>query len=160
MENKSNLAIKSSLDAWNSHITRTDKLFNELSNEQLQQEVAPGRNTGVYLLGHLAAVHDNLFTLLGIGDKMYPELEEVFLRSPDKSELKKPGVQQLRDFWQQVNEKLSEHFNRFTSEDWFEKHTSVSDGDFKNEPHRNRLNVLVSRTNHLAYHLGQLAFLK
>ena len=32
--------------------------------------------------------------------------------------------------------------------------------DFIKEPHRNKLNVLLTRTTHLAYHAGQLALLK
>ena len=57
------LIIKMALDAWHVYINRTDKLFNELTDEQLVNEVAPGRNTGIYLLGHLAAVHDAMLPL-------------------------------------------------------------------------------------------------
>jgi hypothetical protein len=60
--NPEQLMVKSALDAWTTHITRTDKLLQSLSDEQLQQQTAPGRNSGVYLLGHLLAVHDGLFT--------------------------------------------------------------------------------------------------
>ena len=160
MENQTGLFIKISLDAWNTHVTRVDKLLNELTDEQIKNEVAPGRNTGTYLLGHLVAVHDTLFPLLGIGEKMYPDLENIFIKNPDRSGLEKPSVKDLKNYWQLVNNKLSEHFNQFSAEEWLQKHTSVSEEDFKKEPHRNRLNVLISRTNHLAYHLGQLAFLK
>ena len=54
-------------------------------------------------------------------------------------------------------------FNKFeflTTAQWFEKHTAVSEEDFTKEPHRNKLSVVLSRTNHLAYHVGQLALLK
>jgi hypothetical protein len=37
---------------------------------------------------------------------------------------------------------------------------TVSPEDFAKEPHRNRLNVLISRTNHMANHIGQLLLLK
>jgi hypothetical protein len=36
----------------------------------------------------------------------------------------------------------------------------VTEEDFANEPHRNRLAILLSRTSHASYHLGQLMFLK
>ena len=55
------------LDGWNSQIKRTNQLFDSLTDEQLANEVAPNRNTGVYLLGHLAAVHDGMLALLGLG---------------------------------------------------------------------------------------------
>ncbi len=160
MEHQIELTIKILLDAWNVQISRTNELLNQLTDEQLQKEVSPGRNTGVYLLGHLTAVHDAVLPLLGISEKLYPQLEEVFIKNPDKSALEKPSIKDIRIYWSDVNNKLSEHFNRLTPGEWFQKHSSVSEEDFKKEPHRNRLNVLVSRTNHLSYHRGQLVFLK
>jgi DinB superfamily len=154
------LIIKMALDAWNTHISRTDKLFNEFTDEQLQNEVSPGRNTGVYLLGHLTAVHDALFPFFGLGEKLYPLLENVFIKNPDKSGLEKPAVKDLRSYWTEVNKKLSVHFSGFTPDEWFQKHAAVTGADFEKEPHRNKLNVLINRTNHLASHLGQLLFLK
>jgi uncharacterized damage-inducible protein DinB len=160
MINQQQLFIKMALDSWDTQVARADKLFNSLSDEQIQQDVAPGRNSGVYLLGHLTAVHDALLPLFGLGEKRYPQLEDVFVKSPDKSAAVKPSVKDLRNFWSEVNTNLSQHFNRFTIDEWLQKHTSVTDEDFKKEPHRNRLNVLLNRTNHLAYHAGQLVFLK
>ena len=160
MINQQQLIIKMALDPWNTQIARADKLFNDLSDEQLLQEVATGRNSGIYLLGHLTAVHDALLPLLGLGEKLYPQLEEIFIKNPDKSGIEKPLTKDVRNYWSEVNNKLSQHFNQFTADKWFQKHNSVSDDDFAKEPHRNKLNVLLNRTNHLVYHLGQLAFLK
>ena len=160
MIDQQTLFVKMALDAWNIQIDRTNKLIDSLSDDELQQEVAPGRNSGSYLVGHLAAIHDALFTLLGFGDKQKPELYDVFVKNPDKSNLEKPTTKELRNFWNDVNRKLADHFNRLTVDEWFEKHTAVTDSDFQKEPHRNKLNVLLNRTNHLANHLGQLIFLK
>jgi hypothetical protein len=41
--------------------------------------------------------------------------------------------------------------------DWLKKHAAVSEEDFLKEQLRNRFAILLSRTNHLAYHLGQTA---
>ena len=38
--------IKMVLDAWHTQINQADDLFNSLSDEQLMQEIAPGRNRG------------------------------------------------------------------------------------------------------------------
>ncbi|HXL57360.1 MAG TPA: DinB family protein [Chitinophagaceae bacterium] len=160
MINQQHIIIKMALDAWDRDVTRADKLFDSLSDEQLQEEVAPGRNSGIYILGHLIAVHDALFPLLGVGEKLYPQLEDIFIKNPDKSGIEKPSTKDLRSYWSEVNNKLSDHFNQFALDDWFQKHSAVSAGDFEKEPHRNKLNVLLNRTNHLAYHLGQLVFLK
>jgi DinB superfamily len=160
MINHRQLFIKMALDSWNTNINKANQLFNSLSDEQLQEEVATGRNSGIYLLGHLTAIHDALFPLLGAGVKLYPGLEDIFIKNPDNSGIEKPGIKELRNSWSEVNNKLSQHINQFTSDEWFQKHASVSDEDFEKEPHRNKLNVVLNRTNHLAYHLGQLAFLK
>ena len=151
---------KMAQDAWKIQIDRTSKLIGALSDDQLAQEVAPGRNSGNYLLGHLTAVHDALFPLLGLGEKLYPQLDEVFVKNPDKSGLPKPAIKDLRNYWNEVNENLEKHFNDFSIEDWLQRHMAISEEDFEKEPHRNRLNVLLNRTAHLANHLGQLTFLK
>ena len=159
-KNHNELFVKMALDAWYLQINRCTKFFDALSDEQLTQEVSPDRNSGVYLLGHLVAVHDGIFPLLGFGEKSYPELENIFIKNPDKSGLEKPSIQSLRQAWINTNEKLASHFDKMTSAQWFEKHTAVSEEDFAKEPHRNKLNVLLNRTNHLSSHMGQLIFLK
>ena len=148
------------LDAWNIHINRINKLLESLSNEELEKEVSANRNTGVYLLGHLTAVHDAMLPLLNFREKMYPEIENIFIRNPDRSILEKPSVTVLRQYWNDVNTALSVYFSKMNEDEWFEKHNAVSDEDFAKEPNRNRLNLLINRTNHAANHLGQLTFLK
>ncbi len=154
------LPIKIVLDSWNTELSRIDKLFNSLTDEQLQNDVSPGRNTGTYLLGHLTSVHSRMLPLLGIGAQLYPELDDVFLTSPDKSGKAKPSIPDLRACWKEVNEALAAGFGALQPGEWLHRHTSISEEDFVKEPHRNRLNVLVSRTNHLSSHYGQLLFLK
>ena len=153
------LFIKMIVSAWDTYNARVDKLLGTLSDEQLATETAPGRNSGIYLLGHLTAVSDGLFPLLGLGEKLYPELEDIFLKNPDKSGLEKPSLTDLKKYWNDVNKKLTEQINNMQPDDWFTKHAAVSAEDFAKEPHRNKLNLLINRTNHLSYHSGQLAYL-
>jgi hypothetical protein len=160
MDTHKELIIKSVLDAWYSRLDATDKLFAELSDEQLQNEVSPGRNRGIYLLGHLTAVHDMMLPLLNFGEQLYPQLNDPFLSKPDKTVKEIPSADKLRSYWKNVNSRLAENFNALTPDEWFQKHSSVSEEDFVKEPHRNRLNVVIGRTNHLAYHRGQLALIK
>jgi len=91
---------------------------------------------------------------------LFPELEEIFIKNPDKSALDKPSISLLRQYWKDVNSALASHFTKLKPEEWLQKHTAISDEDFVKEPYRNRLSVLLNRTNHLSYHFGQLAFLK
>ena len=151
--------IKMALSAWDTYNTRLNKLIDTLSDEQLTAETAPGRNTGIYLLGHLIAVSDGLFPILGFGERLYPKLDKIFLETPDKSGLEMPSINELKEYWKKVNAKLTDHIIRVPADEWFTRHNNVSEADFANEPHRNKLNIIINRTNHTSYHLGQLAYL-
>ena len=154
------LFIKMVLDNWNVYVKRTDDLFNALSDEQLMSQVSPGRNRGIYLLGHLAAVHDRMLPLLGFEKQRYPDLEAPFHDNPDDPNSNTHSIIELKKRWKEINETLSGHFQKQSREDWFQKHTAVSEEDFKKEPNRNKLNVIINRSGHLASHYGQLLFLK
>jgi len=159
MSTQNALFVKMALDAWETYNARVDKLIAKLSDDQLKAETAPGRNTGIYLLGHLVAVNDAMLPLLGLGERQHPELEAIFLRSADKSGHEMPTIDTLKDYWNTINTTLRGHFSAMQPEDWFTRHTSVSQEDFEKEPHRNRLNIILNRTSHQAYHLGQMVYL-
>jgi uncharacterized damage-inducible protein DinB len=148
------------LNSWKLAISRLGKTLSELSDEQLQQQVAPGRNRVFYLLGHLTATHDRMFPLLGIGDRLHPELDEPYIANPDRVVADPLSAAELRRAWSEVNNRLAEAFERFTLEDWLQKHTAVSDDDFIKDPMRNRLAVVMNRTSHASYHAGQAALTK
>lgn len=157
--NTNNLFIKMTFDRWNAQIKNVDTVLKAISDEKLLQEIAPGKNRGIYLLGHLIAVHDDMLPLLDMGAKQYPELAEPFLRSPDKLVAAIPSATALRATWSKQTELLNQKFSSLKPDDWFKKHTAVSDEDFIKEPHRNKLNIIITRTSHLSYHLGQLKLL-
>jgi len=153
------LFIKMVIDAWETYNKRLDKLLDSLPPEQLWADTAPGRNSGIYLAGHLLAVHDGMLPLLGFGEKLYPHLENIFLTNPDKSGFEMPSPEELKKYRDAINAHLSTHIRQLAPEDWFTKHSAVSEEAFAKEPHRNKLNIVINRTNHLSYHLGQLAYL-
>src|SRR5258706_14913581 len=95
--------IKMALSAWESYNVRVKKLLDELTDEQLLAETAPGRNRGIYLIGHLIAVSDGLLPILGFGERLYPELDKIFLESPDKSDIERPSLNELKEYWNKVN---------------------------------------------------------
>jgi hypothetical protein len=149
------LFLSGALSAWYTNIERADKLFSSLTPEQLGKEIAPGKNRLIYLWGHLTAVHDLMLPLIGIGPRLHAELDEPFLTSADKAVANLPSAEVIKKDWNEVNGKLREGFAKFSAVDWLQKHASVSAEDFAKEPHRNRFAILLSRTGHLAYHLGQ-----
>jgi hypothetical protein len=152
--------IKMVLDAWFSKLNKAGELFDHLPDDMLLTEVAPGRSRGIYLLGHLTAVHDRMIPLLGFGEAMHPGLYDIFVTQPDKAVPGIPSTTFLRNGWKEVTETIKSNCSNLSAEEWFLRHNAVSDTDFAKEPHRNKLNLIINRTNHLDYHLGQLAFLK
>ena len=158
-ETTKELFVKMTISAWESENTRVTKLLDSLSDDQLMAETAPGRNRGVYLIGHLAAVSDGLFTLFGWGERLYPQLEVPFVKNPDGSTADVTTPAEMREYWKAIYSKLAETIKNASTDEWFTRHTAVSEADFAKEPHRNKLNVLISRTNHISYHRGQLVYL-
>ena len=148
------------LTSWNTQNGYLNKLLDELTQEQLLNEISPGRNSGIYLLGHLVAVSDAMLPLLGFGNRLFPALEDVFIKTPDKAGQAMPAISELKENLKVINSKLKEHFTATSSAQWLDKHNSVSVEDFAKEPHRNKLNIIISRTNHMANHIGQLLMLK
>lgn len=141
--------------AFKQNLERSNKFFAELTPARFETPVAAGKNRLIYLYGHLITVHDAMFPLLGIGELLHPELESAFLKSPDRATSQLPSADDLHRANTEVNEKLLAAFDAFTPEQWLERHTAVSPEDFAKEPHRNRYAILLSRTSHIAYHLGQ-----
>ena len=152
--------IKMVISAWETQNARVKKLLDPLTDEQLLAETAPGRNSGVYLVGHLIAISDRLFPILGFGERLYPELDNAFIDSPDKSGIEVPTINKLKEYWDRVNNKLANHISQMPADEWFNRHNNVSEADFAKEPFRNKLNIIINRTNHTSYHLGQLVYLE
>jgi hypothetical protein len=151
--------VKIALNSWNTWQSRADKLFDSLTDEQMQTEIAPGKNRAIYVLGHLIAVNDSMFPQLGIGEAKYAPLRETFVSKPDRSVAELPAIAELRQSWKELSTRTSASLSQLTPAQWLEKHALVSEEDFAKEPHRNRFAILHSRTAHLAYHIGQLIFL-
>lgn len=154
------LFIKMGLEGWNSYLKRTVDLFNSLTDEQLAQETAPGKNTGAYILGHLIAVNDRMIEMMFLGERLYPELDEPYLKNPESAGPAKHDIHALRQYWNTLNETLAGYFANMQPADWFARHSAVSEEDFAKEPHRNRLNLVMNRTSHIAWHYGQVLYLK
>ena len=148
------------LRAWKVNEERVDQFFRPLSEEQLQQEITQGRNRLIYLWGHIVAVNDALFPLLGLGPKRFPDLDTMFLKNPDRAIPVIYSGRELAQAADEINRGLWSAFTQWTTDEWLQKHTSVSAEDFAREPHRNRFTVVVGRNAHMAYHLGQAILTK
>lgn len=144
------------LQSWKQTIGRLDTMLASIGDDDLAREVAPGRNRISYLVGHLTAVHDRMLPLLGVGERLHPELDAPYIDNPDRHSDPGHSAADLRQAWSEVNGKLTAALEALRPEQWLERHTAVSEEDFAKEPLRNRLAVLLSRTNHASFHIGQI----
>ncbi len=141
---------------WNQVLGRVNDAVAALTEEQMQRRVAPNRNRVMYIVGHLIAVNDYLFPMLGLGERLYPELDEVYLKNPDGKLPDPLSADDLKKAWFEVHSKLTAGIEAMPPLHWLERHSLVSEEDFAKEPLRNRLAVLSSRTTHVSFHAGQL----
>jgi hypothetical protein len=147
--------IDTALRSWKLNQTRVDHFFQALSEEQLQSEIAPGRNRLVYLWGHLAAIHDAMFPLLKIGPKLFPELDTMFLSNPDRSVANIHSGKELKQIAGQIHQSLWTAFTEWKPVEWLEPHSTVSHQEYLRDPSRNRYAVILNRSAHMSFHLGQ-----
>lgn len=147
------------LKAWNQQISRAEKYFDAQSDDNLEKEVAPGKNRLAYLYGHLTASNDTMNVLFGFGPRQYPAFEDIFSKNPDRA-LPHPPIAEIRKAWKETHQALSKNFEKLSVNEWLDKHTAMTAEDLAKEPTRNKLSVLFSRTNHVAYHMGQLVLVK
>lgn len=153
---RENLLSLTVLNSWKSVNQRISALIAQISEENIQNEIAPGRNRALYIVGHLTAVSDRMFPLLSVGERRFPKLDTVYLEHPDRTAPDPLPPADLKAAWQDVVTRITDALEAFTPKEWLQKHTAVSDADFAKDPGRNRLAVVLSRTNHISYHMGQL----
>jgi hypothetical protein len=149
-------ATTNAVNAWKGVIDKLNEIVLSASDADMETVVAPNRNRLFYIIGHLVAVHDRMIPLLGLGERLHPEYDTPFLTSPDVHAPGDISAADVRAAWTAVNTALTPKIEALPADGWFERHMSVSEEDFQKDPLRNRLSVLLSRTNHASFHQGQL----
>jgi hypothetical protein len=149
------ILIDAAISSWQQVVARVGALCSGLKEEQLLVEVAPGKNRILYLWGHLTAVHDAMFSILRMGERLHPELDAIFIAQPDRSK-PLPASAEIARCWEAIHTALLSTFATLGPHEWLERHANVSAEEFEQNPTRNRLAVLLSRTNHASYHFGQM----
>jgi len=151
--------VDAALKTWEQGVGRATRLFGRLDEQAMEREIAPGKNRLIYLYGHLIAVSDAMIAQLRLGERLHPEYEDLFLKAADRT-MALPPAEELKAAWDKVHETLRVEMAKLTPEEWTERHAVVSEENFAKEPHRNRFTLLLGRTGHLAYHLGQAVLVK
>ncbi len=96
------IIVDTAVKSWDGVVGPLNETFSAFSKEEMYGEIAPGRNRVIYILGHLTAVNDWMLPTLGFGERLYPELEELFLSKPDRSSENLPEPTALRRQWAEV----------------------------------------------------------
>src|SRR5262249_19109034 len=113
--------IDSALRNWQSTVDRTGRLFGNLSQEQLLQEVSAVKNRDIYLLGRLTAFTDALIPLLLLELRIYPELDLMFVSNPDGTVPTVLLGEDLKIIWQETSQILWTGFSKLSVADWLQK---------------------------------------
>jgi DinB superfamily len=144
---------------WTTYNQRMQKVFETITSENYHKPIVPGGNTPSWLMGHLADTDDKLLELFGIRERLFPELAKIYHHERGTNQTGHLSKDELVAKWKNIVAELDKAFKTWSESDWHGRHTAVSEEDFKKEPQRNKLNVMLSRVSHKASHLGQIAML-
>lgn len=144
---------------WHTNTKRTLKTLESFADENFHRQIVPNGNSPSWLFGHLADTDDMLIELIGIRTRLYPELKNIYHHEKGTNQSGHLSKSDLIVRWKTIVDTLNHSFANMSEADWLTRHTAVSEEDFKKEPQRNKLNVLLSRVTHKAYHLGQIVLL-
>lgn len=132
--------------------------INALSDDEYRMELSPGRNHGVWLLGHLIVSDDDLSMFLGKGPLLYPEYADMFgQKSKISSPEDYPSVSILKECWEKVCDKNKKIYSELKDAELNEHHAVVEDPE--TDYFRTKERVIIAWHLHQLYHTGQLAVL-
>jgi uncharacterized damage-inducible protein DinB len=142
---------------WDLNNKRIQKILDTISDENFNKPILPGGNSPAWILGHLVDEDDSLLELLGIGKRKFPDLKDIYHHERGNNQTGLLTKTEITAKWKEILPTLDAAFKAWSENEWLSRHTKVSEGDFAKEPHRNKLNVMLSRVTHKASHLGQIA---
>jgi hypothetical protein len=97
-----------------------------LTDDDLKMEIIPGRNHGVWILGHLIVSDDDLSLYINKQPLLFPKLQNIFKQgSTIQSVEKYPSASELRQYWEEVCEKNDKLFNDLKDEVLDQPHENV-----------------------------------
>jgi len=132
-------------------------VLDAIPEEDFYKPIVPGGNSPSWLMGHLVDTDDALLELFGIRNRLFPELAKIYNHERGTNQTGHLSKEELTTKWKAIEAELDIAFKSMSESDWHGRHMAVSEEDFKKEPYRNKLNVMLSRVTHKASHLGQIA---
>jgi hypothetical protein len=130
-----------------------------IKDDELMIEIVPGRNHGIWILGHLIASDDDLSLYINKEPMLYPELQELFKQGSTLQDINKyPPIPELREKWKKVCEKNEKLFSQITDEMLDQYHEMIT-GDPEKDYFKTKEVVIINWTLHQIHMAGQLALL-
>ncbi len=153
-----NVLVQQYLKQYRMMLEWVDGQLNALSDEEYNLELSPGKNTGIWILGHLVVSDDDFSVFLGKGELLFPEYTEVFGQGSklQKAEIY-PSVSKLKEAWKKVSEKNLEIYSGLTDKELNEPHSMVK--NYETDYFKTKDKVIMAWHLHQAYHAGQIAIL-
>ncbi|MDQ3021462.1 MAG: DinB family protein [Bacteroidota bacterium] len=136
-----------------------DGTVNSLSDEDFKIELSPGKNTGVWILGHIIVSDDDLSTFLGKGELLFPWYVKLFGQGTKVQQVENyPDVATLKKCWKQVSERNKIIYSELTDKELNEPHAMIE--DFEKDYFKTKERVIMAWQLHQVYHTGQLAIIE
>lgn len=130
--------------------------LNLLSEDDLKKEVSPGKNHGIWLLGHLIANEDDFGVFLGKRELAYPVYQNLFAGGTKPLPIENyPSVPEMREKWKELTEKNKKLYCELKDEELNEPHALIEENDFC----KTKQDIIMHWQIHLVYHIGQLGIL-
>lgn len=142
---------------WDAYNSRAQKILESINEESYHLAIVTDGNSPSWLMGHLANTDDMVLELFGIRKRIFPELATIYHHTRGSNQTGHLTKEELAEKWKTILDELDQAFKSMTESEWLGRHMAVTEEDFKKEPQRNKLNVMLSRVTHKASHLGQIA---
>ncbi|MEO8665859.1 MAG: DinB family protein [Ignavibacteria bacterium] len=153
-----NILVKKFLEQYIVMIEWVNLYINALTDKDFEMELSPGKNHGVWILGHMIASDDDFSLMMGKGELLFPEYQELFGQGSKLQPVKNyPAVEQLRKQWNDLFEKNKKIYEDLKDADFNQppENTTDANKDFFNT----KAKVIMAWQLHQMYHGGQLSVL-
>lgn len=132
--------------------------IDSLSDSEFEMELSPGKNHGVWILGHLIASDDDFSVYMGKGELMYPDYSELFGQGSKLQKISTyPAVSKLREQWKEIFMKNKRIYENLKDEE-FEDIPENMDGESL-KYFTSKGKIVMAWQLHQMYHGGQLSVL-
>lgn len=145
---------------WKSMVSWVDMYLIGLSDDDLNKEIMPGGNHGIWLLGHLIVCEDDLSEYVGKGVMLFPEYQELFTQGSILQPVANyPTASVLRESWSAVCSKNNALYQTLTDNELKDPHNKI-ESSMEDDFFKTKEGCLRNWILHQMHHTGQLAVLR